>query len=75
MPDNITQTDLRAQVERHLLMVEEVLGGMDQFLMDLETRVAGIEEFLGMHSPDGPKVSVKEDIQVLKADIAKLARR
>ncbi len=35
MFDSLTQKDLRAQMEQHLLMVEEVLGGLDQFVQGL----------------------------------------
>ena len=75
VPEHITQSDLRAQIERHLLMVEEVLGGMDQFLMDLESRVTRIEDFLGMHATDVPNASLTADVRHLKADVAKLLRR
>ena len=44
MFESTTQQELRAQMEQHLLMVEEVLGGMDQFVQGLERRIARIEE-------------------------------
>ena len=52
MFDSLTQKDLRAQMEQHLLMVEEVLGGLDQFVQGLERRITRIEEGLGLE-PDG----------------------
>ena len=47
MFSSVTQADLRAQMEQHLLMVEEVLGGLDQFVQGLERRITRIEEGLG----------------------------
>ena len=44
MLDNIRKTELRVQLERHLLMVKEVLGRMGQSPMDLEGLVNRIEE-------------------------------
>ncbi len=52
MFESTTQQELRAQMEQHLLMVEEVLGGMDQFVQRLERRIARIEEGLGLE-PQG----------------------
>lgn len=46
MFDTMSQTDLRTQMEQHLLMVEEVLGGLDQFVQGLERRITRIEEGL-----------------------------
>lgn len=73
--DSVTQKDLRAQMEQHLLMVEEVLGGMDQFVQGLERRVARIEEGLGLE-PEGVSASGWiADLQRLKAEVAKLRGR
>lgn len=55
MFDAVTQTELRAQMEQHLLMVEEVLGGLDQFVQGLERRITRIEEGMGLE-PDGLSV-------------------
>lgn len=74
MFDAVTQSDLRAQMEQHLLMVEEVLGGLDQFVQGLERRIARIEEGLGLE-PEGVSVSGwVADLQRLKAEVAKLRR-
>jgi hypothetical protein len=74
MIEAATQRDLRAQMEQHLLMVEEVLGGMDQFVQGLERRVARIEEGLGLE-PEGVSASGwVADLQRLKAEFAKLRR-
>ena len=59
-------------MEQHLLMVEEVLGGMDQFVQGLERRIARIEEGLGLE-PDGLSASGWiADLQRLKAQVAKM---
>jgi len=72
MFESTTQQELRAQMEQHLLMVEEVLGGMDQFVQRLERRIARIEEGLGLE-PDGLSTSGwVADLQRLKAQVAKM---
>jgi hypothetical protein len=74
MFDSVTQADLRAQMEQHLLMVEEVLGGLDQFVQGLERRIARIEDGLGLE-PDGLSTSGwVADLQRVKAELAKLRR-
>lgn len=72
MFDSLSQTELRTQMEQHLLMVEEVLGGLDQFVQGLERRVARIEEGLGLE-PEGISASGwVADLQRLKSEIAQL---
>ncbi len=72
MFDAVTQKELRAQMEQHLLMVEEVLGGLDQFVQGLERRITRIEEGLGLE-PDGISASGwVADLQRFKAELAKL---
>ena len=74
MFEALTQSELRAQMEQHLLMVEEVLGGLDQFVRGLQRRVARIEEGLGLE-PEGISASGwLADLQRAKAQIAKLQR-
>jgi len=74
MFEAVTQKELRAQMEQHLLMVEEVLGGLDQFVQGLERRIARIEEGLGLE-PEGISASGwVADLQRLKAELAKLSR-
>ena len=74
MFSSVTQADLRAQMEQHLLMVEEVLGGLDQFVQGLERRITRIEECLGLE-PEGLSASGwVADLQRLKAEIAQLRR-
>lgn len=72
MFESVTQSELRAQMEQHLLMVEEVLGGLDQFVQGLERRISRIEEGLGLE-PDGISASGwVADLQRVKAELAKL---
>lgn len=74
MFSSMTQADLRAQMEQHLLMVEEVLGGLDQFVQGLERRITRIEEGLGLE-PEGLSASGwVADLQRLKAELAQLRR-
>ena len=74
MFEAVTQKELRAQMEQHLLMVEEVLGGLDQFVQGLERRIARIEVGLGLE-PDGISTSGwVADLQRLKSEVATLRR-
>ena len=72
MFSSVTQAELRAQMEQHLLMVEEVLGGLDQFVQGLERRITRIEEGLGLE-PEGLSASGwVADLQRVKAELAQL---
>jgi hypothetical protein len=74
MLSSVTQGDLRAQMEQHLLMVEEVLGGIDQFVQGLERRITRIEEGLGLE-PEGVSASGwVADLQRVKAELSQLRR-
>lgn len=74
MFEAITQSELRAQIQQHLLMVEEVLGGLDQFVQGLERRVARIEEGLGLE-PDGiATTGWVADLQRVKAELNRLRK-
>ena len=74
MLSSVTQADLRAQMEQHLLMVEEVLGGLDQFVQGLERRITRIEEGLGL-GPEGiDSTGWVADLQRVKAELAQLRR-
>lgn len=71
MFEAVTQSELRAQMEQHLLMVEEVLGGLDQFVQGLEQRITRIEEGLGL-APEGVSASGwVADLQRVKSEVAK----
>ncbi len=72
MFEELTMTELRSQIEQHLLMVEEVLGGMDTFIQRLEKRVSRIEEGLGLE-PEGVSASGwVADLQRVKTELASL---
>jgi hypothetical protein len=59
-------------MEQHLLMVEEVLGGLDQFVQGLELRINRIEEGLGLE-PNGVSTSGwVGDLQRVKAELTRL---
>lgn len=74
MFSSVTQADLRAQMEQHLLMVEEVLGGLDQFVQGLERRITRIEEGLGLE-PEGVSASGwVADLHRVRAELAQLRR-
>ena len=75
MFESITQNELRSQMEQHLLMVEEVLGGMDQFIQRLEGRITRIEEGLGLEPEGVSSVGWVADLERLKAEVAKLRQR
>lgn len=74
MFENLTMNELRSQIEQHLLMVEEVLGGMDIFIQGLEKRVSRIEEELGLE-PEGLSASGWiADLQRIKTELADIRR-
>lgn len=74
MFDAMSQTDLRTQMEQHLLMVEEVLGGLDQFVQGLERRITRIEEGLGLEPEGIASTGWVADLQRVKAGLAQLRR-
>ena len=67
MFSSVTQADLRVQMEQHLLMVEEVLGGLDQFVQGLEQRITRIEEGLGLEPNGISATGWVADVQRAKA--------
>ena len=72
MLDELKMGQLRSQIEQHLLMVEEVLGGMDTFIQRLEKRVSRIEEGLGIE-PEGISASGwVADLQRVKAELSSI---
>ena len=70
----MSQTDLRTQMEQHLLMVEEVWGGLDQFVQGLERRITRIEEGLGLEPEGIASTGWVADLQRVKAELAQLRR-
>lgn len=52
MMGDLTLKDLRSRMNEHLLAVEEVLGGLDLFVQQLEGRLARVEDVLGL-DPEG----------------------
>ena len=72
MFSSVTQADLRAQMEQHLLMVEEVLSGLDQFVQGLEQRITRIEEGLGLEPNGISATGWVADVQRAKAELARL---
>lgn len=74
MFEELTMSQLRSQIEQHLLMVEEVLGGMDAFIQRLEKRVSRIEEGLGLE-PEGISASGwVADLQRVKAELSSIRK-
>lgn len=70
----LTMTELRSNIEEHLVMVEEVLGGMDAFIQRLERRVSRIEVGLGLE-PEGISSSGWiADLQRVQTECAKIRR-
>jgi len=56
--------NINAKVEEHHLMVEEVLGGMDIMISQLERRITNIERTLGIKTVDS-----KNQINILQERI------
>ena len=72
MLESVTLSELRSQMEQHLPMVEEVLGGMDLFVQTLAKRVSRIEEGLGLE-PEGISASGwVAELQRARAELEKL---
>lgn len=72
MFEAVTLQELRSQMEQHLLMVEEVLGGIDTFVQGLEKRVTRIEEGLGLE-PEGTSASGwVADLQRVKVELERI---
>jgi hypothetical protein len=72
MFEELTMSQLRSQIEQHLLMVEEVLGGMDAFIQRLEKRVSRIEVGLGLE-PEGISASGwVADLHRVKAELSSI---
>jgi hypothetical protein len=71
---NVSLDDLRARIDEHLLMIEEVLGGMDAFLTRLEVRVRRTEELLGIASTaeypglPGELRKIREELEKFKTE-------
>lgn len=74
MFESITQRELRAQMEEHLLMVEEVLGGLDQFVQGLERRITRIEEGLGLEPEGISTTGWVADLQRVKGELTRLRK-
>ncbi|TXL66884.1 hypothetical protein [Zeimonas arvi] len=74
MFESVTQRDLRTQMEQHLLMVEEVLGGLDQFAQGLERRITRIEEGLGLEPEGLSTAGWVADLQRVKSELARLRK-
>ena len=74
MFESVTQRDLRTQMEQHLLMVEEVLGGIDQFAQGLERRITRIEEGLGLEPEGLSTAGWVADLQRVKSELARLRK-
>lgn len=74
MFEGMTLQDLRKQMEEHLLMVEEVLGGLDIYVQQLEGRVVRVEKALGLE-PEGLATSgALAQLQRLVVEVQKLRK-
>ena len=75
MLSGITLQDLRSQMEEHLLMVEEVLGGLDLYIQNLEKRLERLELLLGLEDEGVSTRGVLAEIQRLSNQLAQLRSR
>lgn len=71
MFEALTLQELRSQMEQHLLMVEEVLGGLDTFVQGLEKRVTRIEEGLGLEPEGTSATGWVADLHRVKVELGK----
>lgn len=72
MFEGMTLQDLRKQMEEHLLMVEEVLGGLDTYVQQLEGRVVRVEKALGLEPEGLATAGALAQLQRLAVEIQKL---
>ena len=72
MFEAVTLQELRSQMEQHLLMVEEVLGGLDTFVQSLETRVTRIEVGLGLEPEGTSAKGWVADLHRVKVELEKI---
>jgi len=49
---DVSLKDLRLRMDEHLMAVEEVLGGLDLYVQQLDSRVTRVERLLGIE-PEG----------------------
>ena len=52
MIGDVSLKDLRLRMDEHLMAVEEVLGGLDLYVQQLDSRVTRVERLLGIE-PEG----------------------
>jgi len=62
-------------MEEHLLMVEEVLGGLDLYIQKLEKRLERMELLLGLEDEGVSTRGVLAEIQRLSNQLAQLRSR
>lgn len=72
MFEGMTLQDLRKQMEEHLLMVEEVLGGLDTYVQQLERRLVRVEKALGLEPEGLATVGALAQLQRLVIEVQKL---
>lgn len=71
MLNSVSMADLRSSVEQHLLMVEEVLGGLDMFVQCLDGRLRRIEKGLGLEEGGVSTSGWVADLERVKAECAR----
>lgn len=72
MFEGMTLQELRKQMEEHLLMVEEVLGGLDTYVQQLEGRLVRIENALGLESEGLTTEGALAQLQRLAVEVQRL---
>jgi hypothetical protein len=74
MIDDITLGALRTRMDEHLMAVEEVLGGLDLYVQQIEGRVARIERALGIEAEGLSTQGALADLQRLSMLVAQMRR-
>lgn len=74
MFEGMTLQDIRKQMEEHLLMVEEVLGGLDTYVQQLEGRLIRVEKALGLEREGLATNGALAQLQRLSVEMQKLRR-
>jgi hypothetical protein len=74
MINGVSLGDLRTRMDEHLMAVEEVLGGLDLYVQQIEIRVARIERALGIEAEGISTQGALADLQRLSMLVAQMRR-
>lgn len=74
MIDGMTLSALRTRMDEHLMAVEEVLGGLDLYVQQIEGRLERIERALGLEAEGISTQGALADLQRLSMLVERIRR-